>query len=202
MSRRAPGGLSSICLGTDAHSFPNPVFSEEPPAMTLVREAAGVSKNGSSTLSLGNDSRDQSSIQSSTSAAYEASAERSNVIATPRFIGPPGGKSTIHFGNDDARYVSSNYFARGSNQNSGNVLSERPTRLHCPPGGKASICLGTHADAPVKKPVSVRRSEDKENVRKQHFVAETGPPRKLHNDYDQRMRTREPPGGATSISLA
>ena len=39
--------------------------------------------------------------------------------------------------------VSSNAFACGAHQNSGNVLTERPTTLlHAPPGGRATICLG------------------------------------------------------------
>ena len=34
----------------------------------------------------------------------------------------------------------SNAYANGSNQNCGNVLTDRPTtRLHAPPGGKSSI---------------------------------------------------------------
>lgn len=43
--------------------------------------------------------------------------------------------------------VSSNAFANGSNQNCGNVLTERPsTRLHAPPGGKTSLSLGWGGD--------------------------------------------------------
>ena len=39
--------------------------------------------------------------------------------------------------------VSSNAYATGSNQNCGNVITDRPTtRLHAPPGGKSSFSLG------------------------------------------------------------
>jgi len=39
--------------------------------------------------------------------------------------------------------VSSNAFATGNNQNSGNVLTERSTtRLHQAPGGASTLCLG------------------------------------------------------------
>jgi len=39
--------------------------------------------------------------------------------------------------------MSSNSFAQGANQNSGNVLTERPsTRVHAAPGGISTICLG------------------------------------------------------------
>lgn len=39
--------------------------------------------------------------------------------------------------------LSSNSYASGSNQNAGNVLTERRiTRIHAPPGGKSSITFG------------------------------------------------------------
>eukprot|EP00617_Octactis_speculum_P016894 CAMPEP_0185754090 /NCGR_PEP_ID=MMETSP1174-20130828/12750_1 /TAXON_ID=35687 /ORGANISM="Dictyocha speculum, Strain CCMP1381" /LENGTH=74 /DNA_ID=CAMNT_0028432167 /DNA_START=21 /DNA_END=241 /DNA_ORIENTATION=+ len=38
---------------------------------------------------------------------------------------------------------SSNAYASGSNQNSGNVITDRSTtRLHAPPGGNSSFSLG------------------------------------------------------------
>lgn len=65
----------------------------------------------------------------------------------------PGGRSTICLGLSEAEVVraagsktgtSSNAFAHGSNQNSGNFITDRPsTGLHAPPGGKSTICLGT-----------------------------------------------------------
>lgn len=42
-----------------------------------------------------------------------------------------------------SRGVSSNAYASGSNQNCGNVLTDRPTtRVHAPPGGTDSWTLG------------------------------------------------------------
>ena len=39
--------------------------------------------------------------------------------------------------------VSSNAFARGANQNAGNVLTDRPTsKVLAPPGGRSSIVFG------------------------------------------------------------
>jgi len=56
-------------------------------------------------------------------------------------LAPPGGKSTMSLGM--AAAPSSNAFACGTHQNSGNVLTDRPsTGLHAPPGGKSTICLG------------------------------------------------------------
>ncbi|CAE7530609.1 unnamed protein product [Symbiodinium sp. CCMP2592] len=61
-------------------------------------------------------------------------------------LAPPGGKSTICLGMDTAAApVSSNAFACGAHQNSGNVLTERPTTmLSAPPGGKSTLCLGMY----------------------------------------------------------
>jgi len=59
--------------------------------------------------------------------------------------------------------VSSNKFANGSNQNAGNVISERPTtRLHAPPGGRTSDIFGTQVpSSQVQKPqVQERRVEE------------------------------------------
>merc|ERR1719160_1309597 len=51
----------------------------------------------------------------------------------------------------ESKATSSNRFATGSNQNCGNVLSERSsTGLHAPPGGKSSICLGGNVQEPSK----------------------------------------------------
>lgn len=63
----------------------------------------------------------------------------------------PGGTSTICLGMDcsdvTAAKVSANAFARGSDQNCGNFITDRPTTcLHAPPGGKSSICLGTDSE--------------------------------------------------------
>jgi len=40
------------------------------------------------------------------------------------------------------RAVSSNVYANGSSQNTGNVITDRPTsRVTQPPGGRSSVCL-------------------------------------------------------------
>ena len=54
-------------------------------------------------------------------------------VNTPAAAAAPAGKAR----------VSSNAYATGSNQNCGNVITDRPTtRLHAPPGGKSSFSLG------------------------------------------------------------
>ncbi|CAK8989744.1 Hypothetical protein SCF082_LOCUS1945 [Durusdinium trenchii] len=71
----------------------------------------------------------------------------------------PGGASTICLGADAAelKAISSNAFASNANQNSGNVLTERPSKtILAPPGGKSTIFLGNDSPSfkrsvPVKK---------------------------------------------------
>eukprot|EP00437_Effrenium_voratum_P004181 CAMPEP_0181426148 /NCGR_PEP_ID=MMETSP1110-20121109/15516_1 /TAXON_ID=174948 /ORGANISM="Symbiodinium sp., Strain CCMP421" /LENGTH=319 /DNA_ID=CAMNT_0023549339 /DNA_START=55 /DNA_END=1014 /DNA_ORIENTATION=- len=124
--------------------------------MAEVRQTAG----GASTLCLGLTEKE------STQATAEASASRSmlppggksticlgmdSVQQVPKreTLAPPGGKSTICLGMETAAAAppSSNAFACGAHQNSGNVLTERPTTmLSAPPGGKATLCLGMYTD--------------------------------------------------------
>ncbi|CAK9020867.1 unnamed protein product [Durusdinium trenchii] len=64
----------------------------------------------------------------------------------------PGGASTICLGADEAelKAISSNAFASNASQNSGNVLTERPSKtILAPPGGRSSILLGN--DSPSFK---------------------------------------------------
>ena len=45
--------------------------------------------------------------------------------------------------NMPGRGTSANRFATGSNQNCGNVITDRPTtRIHAPPGGRSNIFFG------------------------------------------------------------
>jgi hypothetical protein len=79
--------------------------------------------------------------------ASNASQNCGNVISdrsSTRLHAPPGGKSSMGsliFGGSSAasdKPISSNRFASGSNQNCGNVITDRSsTRLHAPPGGSS-----------------------------------------------------------------
>ena len=69
--------------------------------------------------------------------------------STTRLHAPPGGRTSINIfgGHDDgaaaAPRTSANKFANGSNQNCGNVLTDRSTtRLHHAPGGGSSLGAG------------------------------------------------------------
>eukprot|EP00397_Hematodinium_sp_SG-2012_P026056 GEMP01027264.1.p1 GENE.GEMP01027264.1~~GEMP01027264.1.p1 ORF type:complete len:222 (+),score=33.67 GEMP01027264.1:59-667(+) len=198
MRRTAPGGFSSICLGTDEHSFPDKDRPVTPTGhVVFVKPAPG----GQSTIHFGNE---KPTMESTSASCHNTTDDREYVV-TPRFNGPPGGKSTIHFGDHDARLVSSNVYANRSNQNAGNVLTDRPTtRLHAPPGGKTTISLGTYRDIQNKTtkrqaPAPIPKKEGKENALLKKSIGM--PPRKLNIDYSKCMGARTPPGGASTIRL-
>eukprot|EP00397_Hematodinium_sp_SG-2012_P050220 GEMP01058259.1.p1 GENE.GEMP01058259.1~~GEMP01058259.1.p1 ORF type:complete len:214 (+),score=25.07 GEMP01058259.1:24-644(+) len=200
--RIAPGGSSSICFGSDEHSFPK----KEPPRRPMESfDIIKASPGGNSIISFGSDK----STTQSTSASCHNTRDHVGCHATPRFNAPPGGTSTIRFGDHEPCPLSSNAYASGINQNSGNVLTERPTtRRQCPPGGATSICLGTHKETVNKTEkqkandlLNAAQGEDKENVSSKKLIAIQMPPRKLDADYNEHRSKRSPPGGASSISL-
>ena len=108
---------------------------------------------------------------SSNNFASGSNQNAGNVItgrSTTRIHAPPGGRSQIcltgGYGDSSApkaaarsvgtagmrstaapvqRGTSSNHFASGSNQNAGNVITNRSsTRIHAPPGGRSQISFG------------------------------------------------------------
>ena len=148
----APGGNSSLSLGFDPTPAPVVKKAAAPaPANTGIVHGVRSSKN--------------------TSNAYASGANQNcgNVItdrSSTRVHAPPGGRSQISFGSYEAPKakpalnpttthnassapvakktgVSSNRFATGSNQNCGNVITDRSTtRIHAPPGGRSTITFG------------------------------------------------------------
>ena len=63
-------------------------------------------------------------------------------VATPVTQSTVAPKVSVSNNTTTAR-ISSNAYATGSNQNSGNFITDRPTtRVHAPPGGKSSIMFG------------------------------------------------------------
>ena len=60
---------------------------------------------------------------------------------------------------NSGKHQSSNAYANGSDQNCGNVITDRPTtRLHAPPGGHSSISFGAD-DAARDAPRSSRETQ-------------------------------------------
>jgi hypothetical protein len=68
--------------------------------------------------------------------------------------------------------MSANKFSNGANQNSGNVLTDRPTtRLNQAPGGTSTLILGS--DAELIKKTSAEQAGD-ENVDTTNFATSVG----------------------------
>jgi len=175
---QAPGGASSICLGSDDYlATPSQKVSSNKFAnganqncgntitdrsTTRLHHAPG----GASTICLGGSDEPVQKV-SANHFANGANQNCGNTItdrSTTRLHHAPGGASSICLGSLDApldkakpaesvRFlgerqggVSSNMFANGSNQNCGNVLTDKPsTRLHQAPGGTSTVCLGSYA---------------------------------------------------------
>mmetsp|Transcript_34087 Transcript_34087/g.90884 ORF Transcript_34087/g.90884 Transcript_34087/m.90884 type:complete len:926 (-) Transcript_34087:249-3026(-) len=171
---QAPGGTTSICMGlegafdiaangTDHHN--GPVGSPE-------RGQVG----GDDHVVLGGD--DYSAVLRERDAHHSALV--STPGPAPRFHQPPGGTSTVILGGhvleppastkrqapggnasivlggnsvdplDTFSETSANRFASGTNQNCGNVLTDRPTtQVRQTPGGTSTIVLGGDAHDPL-----------------------------------------------------
>jgi hypothetical protein len=190
---QGPGGTSVLCLGED-------VMLEVSSSDRADRQAPG----GTSTLVLGGDSNDPFDTHcervSSNKFANASSQNSGNVItdrSSTRLRQAPGGTSTIILGGDSndpfdthCHRVSSNSFANSSNQNCGNVLTERPsTRLHQAPGGNSSIQFGEGENAP---PISVSSNKFASGTNQNSGNAITDKP---------STKVCQAPGGSSSFSL-
>jgi len=120
------------------------------------------------------------------------------VAASPtpcRLRQSPGGDTTISFGGNaddpfNTHQTSSNQFASGANQNSGNTITDRSTtRLHHAPGGASSLCLGSDDPADVAGTSSNKFA--------------SGANQNSGNTITDRSTTRlhHAPGGASSLCL-
>eukprot|EP00930_Biecheleria_cincta_P007144 TRINITY_DN1082_c0_g1_i1.p1 TRINITY_DN1082_c0_g1~~TRINITY_DN1082_c0_g1_i1.p1 ORF type:complete len:714 (-),score=112.48 TRINITY_DN1082_c0_g1_i1:177-2258(-) len=162
------------------------------------RQAPG----GRSSLVLGPGGVEQPDMRSSNAFASGNNQNSGNVLTdrpSTALHAPPGGHSTICLGSESwassaaaTRAVSSNAFACGSSQNTGNVLSDRPsTSVHAPPGGKSSICLGAYpAEAAHTAPGSSNSFANGANQNSGNVLTDR-PSTGIH----------APPGGKTTICL-
>jgi len=108
----------------------------------------------------------------------------------------PGGCSTLVLGGDSADpldthcAISSNKFADGANQNSGNTITDRSSiRLHSAAGGATTICLGYDVSSTPAKKSQVQPSTSPD------------PPAVMVQASPTPCRVRQSPGGNTSISF-
>jgi len=171
-----PGGKSSICLGMTGPE------ASDPKVVSSNRYATGSNQN------CGNVLTDRSST-----GLHAPPGGKSNIClgmnaqeeAKPASRAVTGGYQ--HRGDQEgaindapkSRGVSANTFAQGSDQNCGNVITDRPTtRLHAPPGGKTSICLGfdSQVEPPKSKAGAIKTDATKADVPKSQTEADTKVP--------------------------
>jgi len=196
---QAPGGTSTIILG--GGSYPKTEHS--------LRQSPG----GTTTLVLGGDyphdvvARNavafppSAAVPLATETGFEEKrgCETQEAATTPftRMRHAPGGMSSVCLGEEDGTTqvsVSSNQYANGSNQNEGNVLTDRSTtRVRCAPGGASSICLGDESAKATKVLM--------ERVSANRFA--NGANQNCGNTITGRPTTRLhfAPGGASTICL-
>jgi len=205
MEIRGPvGGVASVVLGTDSSKQAFAHREEEreveldtPAAARRFQQTPG----GTATIVLGG-------------AEDLPTAERG-----PRQS--PGGDSSLALGgdypDDIVRTMSANRFANGANQNSGNVLTDRPsTRLHHAPGGAASICLGDAKASEMfeGKPQSVRLADRFEQydcsagtggaaalLLGANYPQEVAKQKPAASPSNQGASRRQAPGGDSSLCL-
>jgi len=165
---QAPGGHATLQLGSKNNS-------SDAIAVTPVRGPVG----GSSTIILGGDDPSEAfthdevchetpeapnrfpQAPGGTATLVLGGAGAAEQKAHDQLRQAPGGSATIVLGGDPndphdtfCGATSSNKFANGANQNSGNFVTDRSTtRLLHAPGGSSSLCLGDDS-TPLRKPAS------------------------------------------------
>ncbi|CAM9834524.1 unnamed protein product [Choristocarpus tenellus] len=122
-----PGGISTISFGGDEPATPAPapvpVEDVTQPATPESAEEPSASVNEASVVD------NESFSPASTTSMPVPPAEEVSAVAPPA---PPSTGS-----------VSANAYASGTNQNSGNFMTGRPTtRVRAPPGGVSSLTFG------------------------------------------------------------
>lgn len=160
----APGGNSTIVLGSEEPEKPSSTSctEEERRAEEKLSAIVRCTPGGNSSIGdlLGGEApalggEVTGKLTSSNCFASGYNPNSGNVLTdrpSTRLRFAPGGESSIGdllgqeapaLGNEVTGKLTSNSFANGANPNAGNVLTDRSsTRLHCPPGGIATITLG------------------------------------------------------------
>lgn len=147
--RQAPGGRSTICLGTEEPTTSKAQVSSNSFArgsdqnsgnFITDRPSTGLHAppGGRSTICLGTDSQDWKAATAPISVPISVPPVAPTVCLGMDTSSEPAEPKALQ------TLMSSNSFARGSDQNSGNFITDRPsTGLHAPPGGRSTLCLGT-----------------------------------------------------------
>lgn len=146
-----PGGVSSISFGDQHASEPAAAGAAKPqqpglalgtPTQPATPESAESTEDGPAPIRM-------MELPPAPSAVEEAEEEQEEVgegetAAAAAVVPPPAPETEVTAADGGgASTVSSNAYASGSNQNSGNFMTGRPTtRVRAPPGGASSITFG------------------------------------------------------------
>merc|ERR1719499_748007 len=105
---------------------------------------------GNSTICLGDERRAESAVSSASSVKFSDEVDKEAIASGSCVAESMPIVDTDHTDRaaETKKTTSANAFANGASQNTGNAITDRPTtRLHQAPGGKSTICLGSHADS-------------------------------------------------------
>merc|ERR1712032_853037 len=151
------GGRSQISFGDDSttaaaqnkSSKPNASAAPSAPAGSLKSNHRGCAKDFA-------DQQRKSSVFSSNS--YENPKSNASSAALKGAKSKLAAAAAFASTTASRKGTSSNAYASGANQNSGNVITDRPsTRVHAPPGGRSQISFGGY-DAAASKRVKSKLS--------------------------------------------
>merc|ERR1712032_441467 len=141
------GGRSQISFGDDSttaaaqnkSSKPNASAAPSAPAGSLKSNHRGCAKDFADQQrksSVFSSNTDENPKSNASSAALKGA--KSKLAAAAAFASTTASR----------KGTSSNAYASGANQNSGNVITDRPsTRVHAPPGGRSQISFGGYDTA-------------------------------------------------------
>lgn len=122
-----PGGASSITFGDDSAVVAPPVSKPQQQSLVLGTPTQPATPESTESVEDNVAPIPMMELPPAPSSAVEEGVEEKAVV-------PPPAPATV---------ISSNAYASGSNQNSGNFMTGRPTtRVRAPPGGASSITFG------------------------------------------------------------
>eukprot|EP00563_Minutocellus_polymorphus_P008678 CAMPEP_0181026126 /NCGR_PEP_ID=MMETSP1070-20121207/3469_1 /TAXON_ID=265543 /ORGANISM="Minutocellus polymorphus, Strain NH13" /LENGTH=161 /DNA_ID=CAMNT_0023103289 /DNA_START=16 /DNA_END=501 /DNA_ORIENTATION=- len=133
-----PGGKTSICLG----SYEEPAPTKTKKGVEETKKEEVEEQQPAAVDATKGKENDGAALAKTSKEEEEDAAAASKAKATADAMARANAKLGIGSGFAGSSAVSANAYASGSNQNSGNVMTGRPTsRVLAPPGGHCSIQL-------------------------------------------------------------
>lgn len=142
---RPPGGVSSICFGDDSAPAAAGVAKPQAghvlgtPTQPATPESADSVENGPAPIPMMELPPAPAAVEEEETAAAEEEGGEEEEDEEDKAVPPPAPVAEAVV----PEVISANAYASGSNQNSGNFMTGRPTtRVRAPPGGASSITFG------------------------------------------------------------